>query len=207
VVEVYLDTSASMGVYDGKKAAATMLASFLAGLTRKAEGRPVLVLGGERLSGQAFEAGLEQVDYRSPSDPPEEFSRIGTSGRPIRFLISDFLYPQEPDRFLTNLAQGAAALIPVVVLSQTERRPELAGGMRLVDAESPALKRELRIDAGMVSRYRGRLSRHLSSIERAAKRIRSPLVRLDVPDGFPGSSALLGMIAESLVREGIVEPS
>lgn len=207
VIEVYLDTSASMGVYEGKKAAATLLAAFLAGLARKAEGRPVLMLKGARLSGQGFEAGLEQVEYEDAADPPEAFSGVRSSGRPVRFVISDFLFPAGPDQFLASLTHNAAALIPVVVLSQTEREPDLSGGMRLVDAENPALRHEIRIDAGAVSRYRRRLTRHLSDIERTARRMRSSLVRLEVPDVPPEPSVLISSIAGSLVREGIVEPA
>ncbi|MCD8349780.1 MAG: DUF58 domain-containing protein, partial [Planctomycetaceae bacterium] len=90
LVELHLDTSASMGAYPGKAAAAVFAAAFLAEVTLAAEGRPVLCAEGKRHSGGALLTALVGCRFDkcgAASRPPS------TAGaRPMRVLLSDFLW-------------------------------------------------------------------------------------------------------------------
>jgi uncharacterized protein (DUF58 family) len=205
VVEVALDESASMGAYPGKRGASLLLAAFLAETTRRAEGRPVLLARGERHTGGAFEAGLEAAAFDAAADPPDSPEPPPGPGQAVRFLLSDFLYPVAMEAFLQRAARSAAALVPALVLAESELRPDIRGGLRLVDAERPDDRRDLRVDGSMVDRYRERLDAHLAGLEEATKRLRCPLLRITVPDAPRDAAAVREAVTEQLLHQGIVE--
>jgi len=206
VVEVVLDTSASMSLHEGKLAAGVFLAGFLAGVTRKAEGRPVLVTGASRFPGSGFEEGLALVRFDGRTDPPDESMALSSSGRPVRFFISDFLYPADMERFLGKMARNSAVLVSIVLLSESECSPGFQGGVRFVDAENDSRWRDIRIDRSAITRYQKRLESHFSTLDHITRGLRSRLIRMDVPDTFPENEQILGIVAKQLVNQEIVEP-
>jgi uncharacterized protein (DUF58 family) len=205
VVELLLDASASMGVYPGKSAAATFLAAFLASATRQAEGRPVLVLERERVTGGRIEPALESVAYSTPGDPDAASRWPRGTGRPLRYLISDLLFPASMHRYITDLGRDAAGLVAIQLLSRSERDPRLSGGVRLVEAEDPGQTKDLRLDRSVIRRYTGRLAAHLDAIDEAASRARAALVRIEVPDTVRSVEQLRELTVPPLLTRGVVE--
>jgi len=202
VVELFLDTSASMGAYPGKAQAVLFIAAFLAGASRSVGGRPALCYGGERHIGAGVEAGLARAKFAGPGVGDFRGARSGAE-RPWRFLISDFLVPEGSAGMFPRLSAGALAFTPLLVLSRTERDPEWIGGRRLVDAEAPENWIDMMPDAGMFTRYRLRLRRHEESLAADAMRCGGRLLALAAPD----ASAVpedLDAIAKSLADAGVV---
>jgi uncharacterized protein (DUF58 family) len=205
VVEVLLDASASMGLHQGKAAVATFVAAFLAGAARKSEGRPVLVLEDGRVLADRFEQALASVGYSGRSDPLVASRWPRGSGRPLRYLVSDMLFPAVMDRYVSDLCRDATGLALVQILATSELAPRLAGGLRLVDAESPEARRDLRIDRAAIRRYGERLAAHLGAIEGAAARSRAGLVRIEVPDEVGSVDEVRDLVVPVLVGRGVVE--
>lgn len=205
VVELLLDASASLGLYTGKSAAATYLASFLASAARQAEGRPVLVLPDGRLTGERIEHALVSVDYSSREDPEVAARWPRGSGRPLRFLLSDLLFPAPMERYITELSRDAAALVVIQILSSTERQPRMRGGVRLVDAERRDAKKDLHLDRAVIRRYESRLAAHLHAIDEACRKVRAVLVRLEVDDVARSIDRTRNLSVPPLISSGVVE--
>jgi uncharacterized protein (DUF58 family) len=205
VSEIILDTSASMGFYPGKRAAALCTAAFLAGITRRAEGRPVLVTRRGRHPGAAVEETLARLDFTDAYDGPAAPGVEGGRTEAMRFLISDFLVPEDLEAVLARYARSAAQLVLVPVLALSERDPRPRGGRQLIDAEDETRLLNLHVDAAAVADYRRRLTKHLGSLREAAARLRSPVATLEVPDPFDGAEAVVQRTVGALVRAGVVE--
>jgi len=160
---------------------------------------------GQRLTGEGIEQALASMEYGGVEDPLSASHWPRGTGRPLRFLISDLLFPVSMERHLSTLRRDAAALVVIQVLSRTERDPSFTGGLRLVDAESPARKRDLRVDRGVLRRYRGRLATHLGSIDGAARKVGALVVRVDVDDLFRDATSIRDALVPPLLERGIVE--
>ncbi len=78
----------------------------------------------------------------------------------IRFFISDFLWQSDPEKLVPKMAQGAAALVLLATLTQTELKPEFKGFQTLIDVESNE-KTEIFIDDTMIADYQKKLDIHL----------------------------------------------
>jgi len=202
VVELFLDTSASMGAYLGKAQTALFAAAFLAGAARAVGGRPALCYGGERHIGAGVEAGLARAEFTSPGVGDFRGARSGAE-RPWRFLISDFLVPEGGSEIFQRLSAGALAFTPLLILSGTERDPAWTGGRRLVDAEAPGNWIDMPPDAGMFARYRLRLRRHEENLAVDATRCGGRLFALSAPD-VDATPDDLDAIVKVLADAGVV---
>lgn len=205
VVEVVLDTSASMAVCEGKLAATVFLAAFLAGVTRKSEGRPILVTPEGRFPGGLFESGLRATRFTGSGNLGDRPPSPSRGGNPVRFLLSDFLYPADMHAFLGRCARGAAAVVPLQLLARQELHPEARGGVRFVNIEREDERRDLRVDGGMIARYRRRLEAHLAALDEAARQHRTAALRFHIPDAFESARATCDAVTAELARQGIVE--
>lgn len=205
VLEVYLDASGSMGAYPGKQVAAVLCASFLAGLARGMEGRPILVTGGRRYAGAEFEHGLVTQRFRDTADVTTMASWGHATGKPVRCIISDFLFPADMHAVLTPLRRDAAALILIQILASSEREPTWTGGVRFRDVEHTNTHRDLRLDASAVARYRTRLEKHMALLDDAASRLNASLIRLDEPDDEEALPDVAGRCADMFRKAGVID--
>lgn len=202
IVELLPDTSLSMSAYPGKEEALVFLCAFLAGAARSGEGRPVLLLAGRRWSGSAVEEGLARLSC-SGAEPPVVAVGGSATGRPVRFFLSDFLYPSGVEQILARGAAGALQLQPIFLLAQSERDPEWFGGHRLVDAEDAGTFMDIRITAQEVTRYRQRLRSHEEQLAAGALRQNGRLCALTVADcGL--ESADCAELVKRLLQEGVI---
>jgi uncharacterized protein (DUF58 family) len=203
VVEVLLDTSASMGLHRGKAATTAFAAAFLTAAARHADGRAVLVLGDRRLTGESIDHALAGLELSSPDDPEVAARWPRGPGRPMRVLVSDLLFPAAMGPYVTALSRDASSLAVVQVLGAAELDPPLSGAVRLVDAERPGEHRDLHVGRAAARRYRERLAAHLGSVDEACRRAGATLIRLDVPDpppADPGTLVVPPMLERELVE-------
>ena len=181
VVELHLDTSASMAAYPGKEQVLLFLAAFLRFATLAAEGRPVLCRDGLRFGGGDFEAGLMATKF--DGDPDARSAAIVSSGLPLRFCLSDYLLADGLAPLIHRFASGSLHFCPVMLLSRSETAPPWRGFHRLHDVEKPDDSLDLNIGNGMVEQYLLRLRRHEEVLANLARRHGASLLRIDTPDG------------------------
>lgn len=191
--EIVLDGSRSMTIGEGqhKSLLAKQLAAMFCLMAGQLGGRPALFLvddrqpvetlsidGLERLSGYQMNAvgdlGMMLSDGAIP------FKR-----QSVRIVISDFLFPHDPDTLIRKFATEAAALWVIQVLNRFEHDPSALGGRRLVDVETGA-ETDLILNADRISQYKERLQRLQTSLARACRRVHAPFVTLVAEKGLPG---------------------
>lgn len=202
VVELHLDTSASMSAYPGKEQTALFLAAFLHIATLAAEGRPVLCRDGRRFGGGDFHTALMDTEFGGPGGT-RAAPRPPGGVLPLRFYLSDYLF----DEGLASLFQGHAAgslhFTPIMLLSESEARPAWRGFYRLREVEHPDASLDLSLTEKAASDYRERLARHEDGLSRLARRHGSGLLRLDAPDG-PVERLHLDALVRRLAEERVV---
>ncbi|MDR1744979.1 MAG: DUF58 domain-containing protein [Planctomycetota bacterium] len=201
VVEVRLDTSASMGAYPGKESAALFVAAFLANTTLAAEGRPVLCVDGERHAGGEFFPALARCRFDGRGRAPKQTPSSGVS--PVRFLVSDFLWDESGMAQFEQDASGCLGFMPLALLSRSETAPAWRGAYRLHDVEDEKAVVDMTIDQAAVVAYTARLRLHREALERSARRHGCALVWWETPDGECGREEMEALVA-FLVRERLV---
>ena len=90
--------------------------------------------------------------------------------RSLRVVVSDFLFPHDPDALANRLARDGAWLALVQLTLREEAEPEIEGGRRLIDVEGHG-EFDLVVDDRAVREYRARFSRLRSGLSTGARRI------------------------------------
>lgn len=188
--EILLDTSRSMTTGGGaKERVARQLAALVAILSGRVGGRPIIVPLAEQAPGSI---SLDELD-RLPALPfvgrlslGELLAdgRISLKRRSIRIVISDFLFPHDPELLIRRLAAEASALWIVQMLSAWEADPTVGGGSRLVDIETEA-ETDAVLDRGTVARYLSRLKVLQDELLRNCRRAHADMVVLVADRGLP----------------------
>ena len=172
VIEIFRDRSASMDVPPAK----TDCADWLFGLVSVG----VFVLEAADLLGY-------RVVYRERPVTP----------RAVRLFVSDTLVDEDPSLVLGRLAQGAAALAVVRILSKEETDPEPGGAFELADAETDE-RREITFDDDTLARHRAALEAHTARWSEAARRFNAVFVCLAAES--PRPERIASLAAASLVE-------
>lgn len=180
VVEIHLDTSASMSAYPGKEQAVLFISAFLRQAVLAAEGRPAFCRDGMRFAGREFVPALLATVFAGAGDDSASFP---AGLKPLRFHLSDYLFDEGVDARIRRQSGGSLAFTPVLLLSRSERDPAWRGHCRLLDVEHPDTPLDLNLTGAGVAAYRERLRAHVDGLERAARRVGARLIRVDVPDG------------------------
>lgn len=89
--------------------------------------------------------------------------------RSLRVVISDFLFPHDPDALVARLARDSASVSIVQLTLPEEAEPRVEAGRRLVDVEGHG-ELDLVIDAAAVGEYRARFNRLRLALAGAARR-------------------------------------
>lgn len=202
VVELVPDLTLSMAAYPGKEQSAIFLLAFLAEAARVGGGRPVLLSGARRCAGAEVEAELARLEFDG-KDAPVAVGGSSSAGKPLRILLSDFLYPEGAPEMILRAARGVVLLQPLFLLTRGEREPDFSGGFHLYDAEEEMRTLDLRVTAEETRRYCERLQRHEELLAAAAVRNGTRLTGLTAPDEDlteAGCEALLGQ----LWRNGVI---
>ena len=201
-VDLVLDTSSSMGMEPAKKRCALELFYFIvhAALAIGAGLRP-WVLGAE---------GAERVDvgglYRSDlfdrgdAVDPSALRRVTYRSGSIRVLISDCLFPGEPDRVLKSLLSTKGRAIVLAPRAKSESDPDWSGQLELEDCESGARRVEY-LDGMKLEAYRAVYARHFQLWEAGCRRRATPFVQI------PAEHSLIVALRTRALSVGAVEPA
>lgn len=188
--EVLFDASKSMTTGEGSKERVTkQLAAVFAQLCGRIGGRPTLLpLCDERpLPAMGLDAleGLGGMAFTATAALPELLADGNVPLKPqaVRILISDFLFPHDPDALIRRLAAGASALWIIQVLSAWEADPTELGGRRQIDIEGGS-QTDLLINRKAVGAYKERLTRLQEELARACRRVHGRFVVLIAERGL-----------------------
>jgi uncharacterized protein (DUF58 family) len=128
-----------------------------------------------------------------------EEGHISFRRRSMRVVVSDFLFPHDPDVLVGRLAREASSLAVIQITLPEEAEPVADGGRRLLDVEGRG-ELDLVIDEKAVQEYRERFSRLRQGLARAARRAGGGFAHIIA--GTP-----LRDIARALVSAGVLEGS
>jgi uncharacterized protein (DUF58 family) len=188
--EIYLDASRSMAVGDGAKAhVARQLAALFLQLAARLGARPQLhLLNDDRpLRGGSLEIldSLPQVPLTGVTPFPELLAAGLVPLRPqsVRIVISDFLFPHDPEPVIRQFAAGAGALWIIQLLSAWEADPTEMGGRKLIDVETAAAA-DLLIHRQAIAAYKARLTRLQEELLRQCRRVHAPAAILTAERGL-----------------------
>jgi len=208
IVEITLDTSASMSICQGKEEAAIFLAMFLTETVRYTEGRPALTINGVRYAGRDIETALLECQLNAQED--EDVIARGSSSilksnnlaaKPLRLWISDFLRTDGIAEDFRRTSQEAALFMPIMLLANSERNPDFRGKYRLTSAEFPKKTMDLAITQEDIEGYKRRLMRHETELEENARRCGADLLRITCPDDSLNKADCKQM-AQDMARQG-----
>ncbi|HAK93693.1 MAG TPA: DUF58 domain-containing protein [Planctomycetes bacterium] len=176
-LHILLDASASVGFGDPpKRLLLRRLAAALAyiGLARNNRVTVATFADGlrARLSGMRGRAYLPALADLLLTAPDEGFSDFGKAcrqlaqdrlGSGITVVLSDFLFKEGYERGFAALLSDRYDLCAVQVLSPQERAPDLAGDLKLVDAEDGDAS-EITATAALLARYRRTLDAYVGGL-------------------------------------------
>lgn len=188
--QILLDASRSMTVGGpAKSLVARQLAAVFASLSAGLGGNPQIIpLDGsrpqqvirlpelDRLSSLPFNVTASLVEMIAEGALP-------AGGRAIRIVISDFLFPHDPERLVRRLATDVTALWLVQTLSAFEADPTPLGGRRLVDVET-GTSTDLVLDRTTIAAYKERLTALQEGLVRQGRRFSATFVAVTADDGL-----------------------
>lgn len=173
-VEVLLDRSRSMASGCGSKAARAREVALLVALVARRAGAAVRFWAAgdtlERVPGDPAQA-LADMPFDSRAPLPEVVASRADAleAGSVRVVISDFLFPHDPEALHSRLARSAGGLALVQILDPQEAQPSPRGAVQLVDVETGE-DRPLWMDPSAIATYRARLAELVEGLARACRR-------------------------------------
>lgn len=202
--EIILDGSRSMTTGGtAKPLVSKQLAATFALLSGQLGGRPALhVVDDHRpLRPQGLDAldRLSQFNFDAVGDLGDALASgaMTFKRQSARIVISDFLFPLDPDSLVRKLAADAASLWVVQVLNRFECDPTPLGGRRLIDVESGE-EADLLINPQRIKEYLTRLDRLQTEMSRSCRRVHAPFVTVVAEQG------LMGICRKELCEAGLL---
>lgn len=214
--EILLDASRSMTSADPtrefsgreppKAWIAKQLATMFALLAGELGGRPALIPLTDQTPLEPWPvesldglASLPMTGTRSLRDALDAHA-IPLRRQTVRVVISDFLFPHDPDVLLRRLAAEASVLWVIQVLNSWEARPTAVGGRKLVDLETSS-EANLQVLDKAIADYSARLLELQQGLARACRRVHASFAILVAERG------LLELCANELCAAEILRPS
>lgn len=115
----------------------------------------------------------------------------------VRVVISDFLFPHDPDALLRHLAGDASVLWVLQVLNAWEARPTAVGGRKLLDLETQE-EANLQVVEKTIAEYSARLLALQQELARACRRVHATFAILIAERGLTDLCANELCVAEIL---------
>lgn len=202
-LEVLLDITRSMTTSPLKTRVAKQLAALFAVLSGTLGGRPTIWLAGDQRPAQCLQAemieALEDTDCNSTASLAEllQDHQLPLRRQAVRVVVSDFLFPLEPESLVRRLASDASVLWLVQVLTSWEADPALSGGTRLIDIET-GRETDLFLNRQVVGEYKQRLQRLQEDLATQARRCHATFVTVIADEG------LSAICREELCRSGVL---
>jgi len=216
-MEILLDASCSMMSSDPtrdslaptapiKATVARQLATMLTLLGGNLGGRPALIPinDGTPLEPLPLES-LERLDSfpfvgkRTLREALDERA-IPLKRQTVRVVISDFLFPHDPDALMRQLAGDASVLWVLQILNAWEARPTVLGGRKLLDLETQE-EANLQIVEKTIAEYSARLLALQQELARACRRVNATFAILIAERG------LTDLCANELCSTEILRPT
>lgn len=188
--QIFVDTSRSMNTGEqAKPLVARQLGALFCLLSARLGGQPQLIPLSDDLPLRPLGVdGLEQF-YQQPFSAsvslPELLEKQALPLKPqgLRIVISDFLFPHDPEALIRRLAAGASVLWVVQLLTAWEANPTPLGGRRLVDIEAGS-ELDLQIDPRSIQTYLNRLNALQTELQRQCRRAQATFVTLTAETGL-----------------------
>ncbi len=205
--EIVLDASRSMTSGSGAKSlVARQLAAALCLLCARIGGKPTLIVVNDARPMPVL--GVDTLDQLSEKtfDAAIPFAAALDEGliplrrQAVRIVISDFLFPHDPDAFVRKLAGDASTLWAIQVLGEWEANPTPLGGRRMIDLES-SQQSDLLLDRKTIAAYVERLRRLQESLARACRRSHAAWASLVAERG------LATLCRDELCATGMLQPA
>lgn len=118
----------------------------------------------------------------------------------VRVVISDFLFPHDPDLLMRRLAGDASVLWVLQVLNAWEAKPTTLGGRKLVDLETTE-EANLQVVEKTIAEYSARLLTLQQELSRACRRVHATFAILIADRG------LLDLCGNELCAAEILRPT
>ena len=205
-LEVLLDVSKSMTTGLEKVLLAKRLAALFGLLSGAIGGRPVIWLVGderparslhletlESLESEPFEAVTSLEAVLQDHQPPMQ-------RQSIRVVISDFLFPHDPQSLVRSLTRDATVVWLIQTLTAWESEPATGRGTRLVDIET-GRETDLHLNQQIVDEYRNRLQHLQKELTLHCRHHHAAFVTLT------SDRELNVLCREELTQAGILRPS
>ena len=219
-MEILLDASCSMMSSDPtrdslaptaqnapiKATVARQLATMLTLLGGNLGGRPALIpiTDGTPLEPLPLES-LDRLDSfpfvgkRTLREALDERA-IPLKRQTVRVVISDFLFPHDPDALMRQLVGDASVLWVLQILNAWEARPTALGGRKLLDLETQE-EANLQIVEKTIAEYSARLLALQQELARACRRVNATFAILIAERG------LTDLCANELCSAEILRPT
>ena len=173
LVDMVLDVSASMFAFPAKEQRALELLAFAveSSLQSGATLRCHAIAGASHrlLEPEVILSGRwpERVRELHATAAPPELSRLPLRAGAMRILVSDLLFPGEPEAVLGSLSTRNGRGVLFAPYVREEADPGWDGNYEFIDPES-GLPHEHRVEAGLLQRYESAYKRHFSLWKAAA---------------------------------------
>jgi uncharacterized protein (DUF58 family) len=125
---------------------------------------------------------IKQTDATGPATAPD-LTKATPRANSIRVLISDLLFPADPEPLLHELARRRGSVIVFSPWLASEARPSWDGHCELIDVERGS-RHPHRIEAATLRRYRESYDNHFSWWANACRRHQAAFARIDAEGGL-----------------------
>jgi len=129
-----------------------------------------------------------------------DLSRIQLRANAVRVLISDLLFPGDPEPLLRHLGQRHGSILIFSPFLESEARPAWTGNYEFVDAERQS-RHQHRIEPNVLERYLTAYARHFTLWKQSAQRHQAAFARI------PADADLATALFNGAVTAGALEPS
>jgi uncharacterized protein (DUF58 family) len=169
-VDLILDVSRSMAVTADKRKAYLNLVALLvcASASLETDVRIFTAQNAEPQPLKRFEDVETMLNCAAKRSALEE-PHLPLRRRSLRVVVSDFLFPHDPDAIINRLARDGASLNVIQFTLGEEAKPQIEGGLRFIDAET-AGELDIVLDERTVRDYTERFSRLRLGLARASRR-------------------------------------
>ena len=186
--DILIDGSRSMTLKGTERLRAALgLAAFMgtSALNAKCTCRAWLAGSGctEIENSSVHPSGWGQITFESDLILPEAFTILPPRWcrRGIRILLSDLLFPGDPQNMLSHMAEGASAVYIIQILTKTDLMPPFRGNVTVEDSETGETS-ELFFDEHMRQQYLAALDTHQQNWHNAALRNGALMVTFTAED-------------------------
>ncbi len=188
--ELILDASRSMTTHQGVKSKlALQLTSLFSQLAGKLGGQPQIHFLNS--AHPPLKLGINSLDRLAeiPIDGEQSLTELLNEGslllkpQSVRIVISDFLFPLDPDQLIKRLSAQASTLWLIQILADWEVKPEAMGGRRLIDVESSE-HADLLLAPQAIKTYRERLHRLQEGLLQASRRAHASFITVIADRGL-----------------------